>query len=92
MVNGERTFFTNEETSGDKKYDETRICQMIDFLIDNIYIKIGFKAFNLKSRYIDDLISINNPRFKQFLKDIYQRSLWSQRHQSLEMLCHTWIY
>ena len=88
---------------------------MIDFLIDNIYIKIGnhlpwqcigipmgtncalllanlflcsyeveflrsmkksnkrfAKAFNLTSRYIDDLISINNPR------------LWSQRHQSRE--------
>ena len=58
------------------------------------------KAFNLTSRYTDDLISINNPRFKQFLKDT-QRSLWSQRHQSREMsyflclsnvLCHSWIY
>ena len=29
------------------------------------------KAFNLTSRYIKDLISINNPRFKQLLKDIY---------------------
>ena len=28
-------------------------------------------AFNLTSRYIDDLISINNPKFKQFLKDNY---------------------
>ena len=26
------------------------------------------KAFNLTSRFIDDLISINNPRFKQFFK------------------------
>ena len=33
------------------------------------------KAFNLTSRYIDDLISINNPRFKQFLKDIYPKEL-----------------
>ena len=33
------------------------------------------KAFNLTSRYIDDLISINNPRFKQFLKDIYPEEL-----------------
>ena len=40
VVNGERTLFTNEETSAGKKYDETLICQMIDFLIDNIYIKI----------------------------------------------------
>ena len=29
------------------------------------------KVFNLTSRCIDDLISINNPRFKHFLKDIY---------------------
>ena len=117
VVNGERTFFTNEETSADKRYDWTLICQMIDFLIDKIYIKIGnhlfrqcigilnwliyfythmrlnlwsmkksneklAKAFNLISRYIDDLISINNPRFNQFFKDIYPEELG-------EMLCHT---
>ena len=45
MVNGDRTFFTNEETSAGKKYDETQICQMIDFLIDNIYIKIHNHLF-----------------------------------------------
>ena len=28
-----------------KKYDKTLICQMIDFLIDNIYIKIGNHLF-----------------------------------------------
>ena len=33
------------------------------------------KAFNSTSRYIDDIISINNPRFKQFLKDIYPEEL-----------------
>ena len=112
------------------EYDETLICHMIDFLIDNIYFKIGnhlfrqcigipigtncaplltnlflysheveflrpmkifnlflysyeveflrsmkklAKAFYLTSRYTDDLISINNPRFKQFLKDIYRK-------------------
>ena len=31
------------------------------------------KAFYLTSRYTDDLISINTPRFKQFLKDIYRK-------------------
>ena len=41
VVNGDRIFFTNEETSVRKKCDETIMCQMIDFLIDNIYIKIG---------------------------------------------------
>ena len=41
VVNGDGTFFINEETSDGKKYDETLICQMIDFVIDNIYIQIG---------------------------------------------------
>ena len=45
MVNGDSTFFTNEETSLGKKYDEILICQMIDFLIDNISIKIGNYLF-----------------------------------------------
>ena len=45
VVNGDRTFFTNEEISAGKKYHETPICQMIDFLIDNIYIKIGNHLF-----------------------------------------------
>ena len=45
VVSGDRTFFTNEETSVGKKYDETLTCQMIDFLIDNIYIKIGNHVF-----------------------------------------------
>ena len=33
------------------------------------------KAFNLTLRYTDDLISINTPRFKQFVKDIYLEEL-----------------
>ena len=41
VVNGHRTFFTIEETLPGKKYDEVLICQNIDFLTDNIYIKIG---------------------------------------------------
>ena len=38
-------FGSDEETSAGEKYDETLICQMIDFLIDNIYIKIGNHLF-----------------------------------------------
>ena len=41
----EETFFTNEETSASKKDDEALICQMIDFLIDNIYTMIGNHMF-----------------------------------------------
>ena len=43
LLNGDRTFFTNEETSAGKKYDETLICQVIYFQIDNIYIKVDMK-------------------------------------------------
>ena len=38
VLNGDETFFTTEETSAGKKYGETLTYQMIDFLIDNIYI------------------------------------------------------
>ena len=45
MVIEDRTFFTDEETPLGKKYDKILICQMIGFLIDNIYIKIGNQLF-----------------------------------------------
>ena len=37
--------------------------------------KNSAKAFNLASHYTDNLISINNQRFKQFLKDVYLKDL-----------------
>ena len=45
-VNRDRTFLTNKETSVGKKYDEILICQMIHFLLDNIYIKIENHLFS----------------------------------------------
>ena len=117
-MNGDRTYFTNDDTPNGKKYSENVICQMLDFLIDNIYIKVGSnlfrqcigipmgtncapllanlflysyevefltslrtankrlaKSFNFTSRYIDDLININNSRFRDFLKEIYPEEL-----------------
>ena len=44
LVNRDRTFFTNEETLVGKKYDEILSCQMIDFLIDIIYMKMIYFA------------------------------------------------
>ena len=43
------------------------------------------KTFNLTSRYVDYLISINKQRLKQFLKDIYPEKLvvsetWESRN------------
>ena len=51
VMNGDRTFFTNEETLCGKKYDETLICKMIDFVIDNTYIKIGNNLFSAVAMY-----------------------------------------
>ena len=31
------------------------------------------RKFNLSYRYIDDLISVNNKRFKEFISDIYPK-------------------
>ena len=33
------------------------------------------RKFNLSYRYIDDLISFNNRRFKEFISDIYPKEL-----------------
>ena len=47
------------------------------------------KAFNLTSRYTDDLISINNPRFNQLLKDIYPEELVvSETSKSRNVVSH----
>ena len=109
---------------------------MIDFLIDNIYIKTGNhlfwqcigipmgincapllanlflyscgieflrsmkksnkkweKAFNLTSRSTLVTLSVSITQGLNFSSKIFsQKSLSSQRHQSREMFCHTWIY
>ena len=92
---------------------------MVEFLVDNIYVRFGgqlfrqtvgipmgtnsaplladlflysyenefldelvkegkrklARKFNLSYRYIDDLISLNNKRFKEFISDIYPKEL-----------------
>ena len=95
------------------------ICKMIEFLVDNIYVRFGgqlfrqmvgipmgtncaplladlflysceneffnklikegkrklARKFNLSYRYIDDLVSFDNKRFKEFISDIYPKEL-----------------
>ena len=47
------------------------------------------KAFNLTSRYTDNLISITNPRFKHFLKDIYpEEPVVSQTSESKNVVSY----
>ena len=47
------------------------------------------KTFNLTWRFLDDLISINNPRFKQFLKDICpEETVVSKTSESRKVLSY----
>ena len=106
-----KSYFTSDPLIGDNKYTANDICKMIEFLVDNIYVRFGAqlfrqmvgilmgtncaplladlflysyenefldklikegksklaRKFNLSYRYIDDLISFNNKRFKEFI-------------------------
>ena len=112
-----KSYFTSNPLNGDNKYTVDDICKMIEFLVDNIYVRFGgqlfrqmvgipmgtncaplladlflysyenefldklikegkrklARKFNLSYRYIDDLISFNNNRFKEFISDIYTK-------------------
>ena len=114
-----KSYFTSDPLNGDNKYTANDICKMIEFLVDNIYVRFGgqlfrqmvgipmetncaplladlflysyenefldklikegkrklARKFNLSYRYIDDLISFNNKRFKEFISDIYAKEL-----------------
>ena len=114
-----KSCFTSDLLNGDNKYNANDICKMIEFLVDNIYVRFGgqlfqqmvgipmgtncaplladlfvysfenefldklvkegkrklARKFNLSYSYIDDLISFNNKRFKEFISDIYSKKL-----------------
>ena len=116
-VGGNRSYFTSDPLNGDNKYTANDICKMIEFLVDNIYVRfdeqlfrqmVGIpmgtncaplladlflysyenesklikegkiklaRKFNLSYSYIDDLISFNNKRCKDFISDIYPKEL-----------------
>ena len=48
--------------------------EFLDKLIKEGKRKLA-RRFNLSYRYIDDLISFNNKRFKEFISDIYPKEL-----------------
>ena len=48
--------------------------ELLDKLIKEGKRKLA-RRFNLSYRYIDDLISFNNKRFKEFISDIYPKEL-----------------
>ena len=112
-----KSCFTSDPLNGDNKYTANDICKMIEFLVDNIYVRFGgqlfrqmvgismgtncallltdlflysyenefldklikegkrklARKFNLSYLHIDDLISFNNKRFKEFSSDIYPK-------------------
>ena len=118
-VGRNKSYFTNDPLNSDNKYTANDICKMIEFLVDNIYVRFGeqlfrqmvgipmrpncaplladlflysyenafldklvkegkrklARKFNLSYRNIDDLISFNNKRFKEFISDIYSKEL-----------------
>ena len=118
-VGRNKSYFTSDPFNGDNKYTANDICKMIEFLVDNIYVRFGgqlfrqmvgipmgtncaplladlflysyenefldklikegkrklARRFNLSYSYIDDLISFNNKRFKEFISDIYPKEL-----------------
>ena len=118
-VGRNKNYFTSDPLNGDNKYTANDICKMLEFLVDNIYVRFGGQLFrqtigipmetncaplladlflysyerefldklikegkrklagkfNLSYRYIDDLISFNNKRFKEFISDIYPKEL-----------------
>ena len=119
VVNYDKTYFVKEKSDSENKYTETDIIQMLNFLIDNIFVVFGGKVFqqivgipmgtncaplladiflysyeaefiqslvsegkrylasdfNFTYRYIDDVLSINNPKFADYLSSIYPPEL-----------------
>ena len=44
-VGRNRSYFTNDPLNGDHKYTAIDICKMIEFLVDNIYVRFGLQLF-----------------------------------------------
>ena len=65
--------------------------EILDKLIKEGKRKLARK-FNLSYRYIDDLISFNNKRFKEFVSDIYPQRTQFLKPQNLLQLLPISIY
>ena len=44
-VGRNKSHFTSDPLNGDNKYTATDICKMIEFLVDNIYVRFGGQLF-----------------------------------------------
>ena len=119
VTNYNSTYFVKNDTSAKNKYTEDDIVNMINFLIDNIFVQCGgiifqqvigipmgtncaplladlflysyeaefiqtlirsgqknlAKSFSSTYRYIDDVLSLNNPKFGDYINYIYPAEL-----------------
>ena len=115
VLGKDRPFFVKHHSDSTKKFSETDIFNMLEFLIDNIFAMFGgrvfqqtvgmpmgtnciplladlflysceadfiqgllkknekklARSFNFTLRYIDDVLSLNNSRFGDFVDSIY---------------------
>ena len=44
-VGRSKSHFTNDPLNGDNKYTANDICKMIEFLVDNMYVRFGGQLF-----------------------------------------------
>ena len=44
-VGKNKSYFTSDPLNGDNKYTANDICKMIEFLVDNIYVRFGGQLF-----------------------------------------------
>ena len=44
-VGRNKSYFTSDPLNGDNKYTANDICKMIEFLVDNIYVRFGEQLF-----------------------------------------------
>ena len=40
-VGRNKSYFTNDPSNGDNKYTASDICKIMEFLVDNIYVRFG---------------------------------------------------
>ena len=112
VLGRDRSYFVKHQSDSTKKLSETDIFNMLEFLIDNIFVMFGgrvfqqtlpigtncalladlflysyeadfiqgllkknekklARSFNFTFRYIDDVLSLNNSRFGDFVDRIY---------------------
>ena len=65
--------------------------EIIQSLLSNGRKRLASKL-NFTYRYIDDVLSINNPDYENYLDQIYPLNLKSKTRRNATLLLPTWIY